>query len=116
MLEARPLDIRYLVWIVIAKNINPRVYFPFRQARDRVILSSMGGAWAAHLGNPRFKGGHLMSQHGDTGVAKKIDIESISKDLAELANELGNKVEGPVDVRVLKRVQEKIQKILTPAT
>jgi hypothetical protein len=57
-----------------------------------------------------------MSQHGDTGVAKKIDIESISKDIAELANELGNKVDGPVNVRVLKRVQEKIQKILTPAT
>jgi hypothetical protein len=57
-----------------------------------------------------------MSQHGDTGVAKKIDIESISKDVAELAKELGNKAEGPVDVRVLKRVQAKIQKILTPAT
>jgi hypothetical protein len=57
-----------------------------------------------------------MSQHGDTGVAKKIDIESISKDLAELAKEIGDKVEGPVNVRVLKKVQEKIEKILKPAT
>ena len=57
-----------------------------------------------------------MSQHGDTGVAKAIDIESISKDIAELAKALGNKVEGPVDVRVLERVQAKIQKLLTPAT
>ena len=57
-----------------------------------------------------------MSQYGSSGVAKKIDIESISKDLAELANELGDKVEGPVDVRVLKKMQKKIQKILTPET
>jgi ribosomal protein S10 len=57
-----------------------------------------------------------MSQHKDTGVAKTIDIESISKDIAELAKQLGNKVEGPVSVDVLKRVQEKIKKILTPAT
>jgi|HubBroStandDraft_1064217.scaffolds.fasta_scaffold453306_2 hypothetical protein len=57
-----------------------------------------------------------MSQHGDTGVAKKIDIESISKDIAQLAKEIGDNVEGPVNVRVLKKVKEKIEKILTPAT
>jgi hypothetical protein len=57
-----------------------------------------------------------MSQNGSTGVAKAVDIESISKDVAELAKELGKKVEGPVDVRVLKSVQAKIQKLLTPAT
>jgi hypothetical protein len=57
-----------------------------------------------------------MSQNGSTGVAKALDIESISKDVAELAKELGTKAEGPVDVRVLKRVQAKIQKLLTPAT
>lgn len=57
-----------------------------------------------------------MTQYGSSGVAKKIDIESISKDVAELANELGNRVEGPVDVRVLERMQKKIQKILTPKT
>ena len=57
-----------------------------------------------------------MSQNGDTGVAKAIDIESISKDVAELAKELGSKAEGPVDVNVLRRMQSKIEKILTPAT
>lgn len=57
-----------------------------------------------------------MSQNGSTGVAKAVDIESISKDVAELAKELGKKVEGPIDVRVLKRVQAKIQKLLTPVT
>jgi hypothetical protein len=56
-----------------------------------------------------------MSQNGSTGVAKAVDIESISKDIAELAKELGKKAEGPVDVRVLKSVQAKIQKLLTPA-
>jgi hypothetical protein len=53
-----------------------------------------------------------MPEKGDKGVARKIDIESISKDIAELAKELGDKVEGPVNVQTLKRVQEKIQKIL----
>jgi hypothetical protein len=57
-----------------------------------------------------------MSQHGDTGVAKAIDIESLSKDVAELVKELDKKVEGPIDARVLKRMQAKIQKLLTPTT
>jgi hypothetical protein len=57
-----------------------------------------------------------MSQNGSTGVAKAIDIESLSKDVAELVKELDKKVEGPVEVRVLKRMQAKIEKLLTPAT
>ena len=58
-----------------------------------------------------------MPQNKDgSGVARKIDIESISKDLAKLAKELGDKAEGPVDARVLTRIQKKIQKIVTPAT
>jgi hypothetical protein len=57
-----------------------------------------------------------MSQNGSTGVAKAIDIESISKDIAELAKELGGKAEGPIDVRILKSAHAKIQKLLTPTT
>jgi len=56
-----------------------------------------------------------MSQHGDTGVAKAIDIESISKDIAELAKELGSKAEGPVKVHLLKSAKTKIEKLLPPA-
>jgi len=56
-----------------------------------------------------------MPEKGSTGVAKTVDIESISKDIAELVKQLDKKVEGPIDVRVLERVQAKIQKIMTPA-
>ena len=56
-----------------------------------------------------------MPEKGQTGVAKTIDIESISKDIAELVKQLDKKVEGPIDVRVLERVQAKIQKIMSPA-
>jgi hypothetical protein len=56
-----------------------------------------------------------MSEKGSTGVAKKVDIESISKDVAELIKQLDKKVEGPIDVRILKSMQGKIQKLLTPA-
>lgn len=52
-----------------------------------------------------------MPGNNGTGVARKIDIENLSKDIAELAKEIGDKVEGPVSERVLKRVQETIKKI-----
>ena len=55
-----------------------------------------------------------MPEKGSTGVAKTLDIESISKDVAELVKQLDKKVEGPIDVRVLQRMQAKIQKIMTP--
>jgi hypothetical protein len=55
-----------------------------------------------------------MPEKGSTGVAKSLDIESISKDVAKLVKQLDKKVEGPVDVRVLQRMQAKIQKIITP--
>ena len=57
-----------------------------------------------------------MPEKGSTGVAKTVDIQSISNDIAELVRQLDKKVEGPIDVRVLERVQAKIQKIMTPAT
>jgi hypothetical protein len=56
-----------------------------------------------------------MSEKKVTGVAQAIDLESISKDIAELVKKLDKKVEGPVSVEVLKRVQAKIGKILSPA-
>jgi hypothetical protein len=55
-----------------------------------------------------------MPEKGSMGVAKSVDLESISKDIAELVKQLDKKVEGPIDVGVLKRVQAKIQKIMTP--
>ena len=51
-----------------------------------------------------------------TGVARKIDIDDLSKDIAELAKQIGDKVEGPVSERVLKRVHETIKKIMPTST
>lgn len=48
----------------------------------------------------------------NVGVAKRIELESISKDIAALVKELEEKVEGPVKVSHLKAVETKIQKIL----
>jgi hypothetical protein len=56
-----------------------------------------------------------MSEKKVTGVAQAVDLESISKDVAELVKKLDKKAEGPVDVKVLKRMQAKIEKILAPA-
>jgi len=55
--------------------------------------------------------------HGNngTGVAKKIDIENLSKDIADLAKAIGSKVEGPVSESVLKRAHRTIEKILPPS-
>jgi hypothetical protein len=52
-----------------------------------------------------------MPEKGETGVAKSIDIESLSKDVAELAKQLGKKAEGPIDVHVLESLSAKIEKI-----
>jgi hypothetical protein len=48
----------------------------------------------------------------NVGVAKRLDLESISKDIAELVKKIGNEVEGPVQVQDLKKVESKVQKIL----
>ena len=53
-----------------------------------------------------------MPGNNGTGVARKLDIENLSKDIADLAKEIGEKVEGPVSERVLKRVHETIKKIV----
>jgi hypothetical protein len=52
-----------------------------------------------------------MPEKGQTGVAKTVDIDSLSKDVAELAKQLGKNAEGPVDTEVLDRLKEKIEKI-----
>lgn len=57
-----------------------------------------------------------MPGNNGTGVAMKIDIERLSKDIADLAKEIGDKVEGPVSERVLKRVHETIKKIIPTST
>ena len=48
----------------------------------------------------------------NVGVAKRLDLESISKDIAELVKQLDKEVEGEVQVRDLKKIEGKIQKII----
>jgi hypothetical protein len=48
----------------------------------------------------------------NVGVAKRLDLEGISKDLADLVKQLGKEVEGEVQVRDLKKVEVKLQKII----
>jgi hypothetical protein len=46
------------------------------------------------------------------GVAKRIDLESISKDIADLVKQLDKKAEGVIQMKDLKRVEGKVQKII----
>lgn len=47
----------------------------------------------------------------NVGVAKRLDLESISEDIAKLVKQLDQEVEGEVDVRDLKKIEAKLQKI-----
>jgi hypothetical protein len=46
------------------------------------------------------------------GVAKRLDLESIFKDIAELVKQLGKEVEGQVKTTDLKKSETKVQKIM----
>jgi hypothetical protein len=48
----------------------------------------------------------------NVGVAKRLDLESISKDIAELVKELDNEVEGKIEVRKVKKIETKLQKLV----
>ena len=52
-----------------------------------------------------------MPEKGQTGVAKALDIESISADIAKLAEQLGEKAEGQIEVHVLDALSKKIDRI-----
>jgi hypothetical protein len=46
------------------------------------------------------------------GVAKRLDLESISEDIADLIKKLGKEVEGEVHTSELKKIETKVQKII----
>lgn len=48
----------------------------------------------------------------NVGVAKRIDVESISKDIADLVKQLDKEVEGDIKVSDVKKIQEKLEKII----
>jgi len=48
----------------------------------------------------------------NVGVAKRLDLESISQDIAKLVKELDKEVEGKVQVSELKKIEAKVRKII----
>lgn len=48
----------------------------------------------------------------NVGVAKRIDLESLSGDIARLVKQLGEEVEGEVQVDDLKNIKNKLRKII----
>ena len=46
------------------------------------------------------------------GVTKRIDLESVSDDLARLVRQLGEEVEGEVQVDDLKNIENKLEEII----
>jgi hypothetical protein len=48
----------------------------------------------------------------NVGVAKRLDLESISKDIADLVRQLDKEVEGDIQVRDVKKIEAKLQKII----
>jgi hypothetical protein len=46
------------------------------------------------------------------GVAKRIDIVSISEDMAEFVKQLDKKVDVEISVDELKKIEKKLQKII----
>jgi hypothetical protein len=48
----------------------------------------------------------------NVGVAKRLDLESISKDIAKLVKQLDKEVEGEIQVREVKKIEAKLHKII----
>ena len=48
----------------------------------------------------------------EVGVVKRLDLESISKDIADLVKQLDKEVEGGHSVQELKRIDSKVQQLI----
>jgi hypothetical protein len=46
------------------------------------------------------------------GVTRRIDLESLSDDIQRLVKQLGEEVEGSVQVDDLKNIKKKLEKII----
>jgi hypothetical protein len=50
--------------------------------------------------------------NSNVGVVKRIDLESISKDITELVKQLDKEIEGDIRVSDVRKVEEKLKKII----
>jgi hypothetical protein len=48
----------------------------------------------------------------NVGVAKRIELESISKDLQKLIKQLDDEVEGKIQVLDIRKIEKKLSKIV----
>jgi len=48
----------------------------------------------------------------NVGVAKRLDLESISKDIAKLVKQLDKEVEGDIEVQEVKKIESKLHKLI----
>ena len=48
----------------------------------------------------------------NVGVARRIDLESISRDIADLMKQLDKEVEGDIKVSDVRKIEEKLTKII----
>jgi hypothetical protein len=48
----------------------------------------------------------------NVGVARRIDLESISEDLAALIRQLGHEVEGAIEVAEVRKIETKLKRLV----
>jgi hypothetical protein len=48
----------------------------------------------------------------DTGVVKRIDLESVSEDLSELIKQLDGKTEGEISAAEVDKIEKKLRDII----
>jgi hypothetical protein len=48
----------------------------------------------------------------NVGVARRLDLESISEDIAELVKQLDKKAEGEISVDEIKKIERKLHRIV----
>jgi len=48
----------------------------------------------------------------NVGVAKRIDVETISKEIADLVKELDNEAKVKIPVQDIKQIQKKLEKLI----
>jgi hypothetical protein len=61
---------------------------------------------------PRFERRTIMPCDPTSGICKRIDLESLSDDIARLVRQLGEEVEGKVQGDDLRKIKNKLEKII----
>lgn len=79
--------------------------------KTALIISILRWGLEGYIMPAKLPGGFVMCDN-NVGVAKRLDLESISQDIAKLVKELDKEVEGKVQVSDLKKIEAKVHKII----